>query len=398
MGTKKLGIFILMAVLLVGVSVFTLQAQDQGTIKIGFLAPLTGFAAADGASALHGAQIAVDFINGSGGINGKKIELVYYDDAAKADQASTVARKLIEQDKVVIGISGTYSTATRAAAQIFQASGIPLISAYAVHPSIVATGNLIFRVGMGADKEGIAGAVLAAEVLGAKRIAILTMDNDFGTSLSDYFKKKIQSLNQMRKEAGMSQIEIVFEKKYSLGETEFRGVLAAIRAKKPDLIWATAYYEEAANLVSQARELGIKVPIIGQEGYDSPKFIELGGDATNGTIIVTDLNRDSKRPIVQRFLDEYQKRAGVPADMVGASAFDAVEVAAYALAHGGTSANGIAQAINGLKDFDQVVTGPFMSFKDRAAIRPIEVQIVQAGAFHHFMTITDPVVISPAGS
>jgi len=393
MKLKAIGaILLLVSLLLFSLS---LAAQEQGTIKIGFFAPLTGFAAADGTSALHGAQIAVDFINAAGGIGGKQIKLVYYDDAAKADQASTIARKLIEQDKVVIGISGSYSTSTRAAAGIFQSSGVPMISAYAVHPSIVATGNLIFRVGMGADKEGIAGAVLAAEVLGAQRIAMLTMDNDFGTSLSNYFKRKIQELNRLRRAAGMTPIKIVFEKKFSLGETEFHGVLDTIKTMKPDLIWATAYYEEAANIVSQARELGIQVPIIGQEGYDSPKFIELGGKAVNGTVIVTDLNRDSNREIVKKFLTEYQKRTGIPADMVGASAFDAIELAAYAIEQGGTSAAGIAKAINGLKDFDQVVTGPFESFKDRAAIRPIEVQIVQDGAFHHFMTFTDPAVIAP---
>ena len=359
----------------------------EGNIKIGLFVPLTGFAAADGHSALVGAQIAVDLINAAGGINGRMVELVYYDDAARADQASAIARKLIEQDQVVIGISGSYSTPTRAAAAIFQQAGVPMISAYAIHPSIIETGHLIFRVGMGAPVEGIAGGHLAVEKLGAHRIAILSMDNDFGVSLSEYFKQTVLGLGA----------EIVFEKRYSLGESEFREVLSSIRGANPDLIWATAYYAGAANIVSQARELGITATILGQEGYDSPKFIELAGEAAEGVIIVTDLNRDSERPVVQQFLAEFQARAGIPADMVGASAFDAVKVAAYALAQVGTDPEDIAAAINGIRHMDDVVTGPFYAFLGREAIRPVEVQIVQGGAFHFFHTYTDPTIIIPPG-
>lgn len=371
------------------VVLFTLTAgsafQQEETIKIGFFAPLTGFAAADGASALNGAQIAVDFINAAGGINGKKVELVYYDDACKADQAAAIARKLIEQDKVVIGVSGSYSTPTRAAAGIFQAAGVPMISAYAIHPSIIETGDLIFRVGMGAPVEGIAGAYLAVRELKAKRIAVLTMDIDFGVSLSEYFKAKAQELGA----------EIIFEKRYPLGETEFREILGTIKGLNPDLIWATAYYAEGANIVSQAKELGITAQIIGQEGYDSPKFIELAGGAAEGVIIVTDLNRDSDRKIVRDFLDEYQKRTGIPADMVGASAFDAIQVAAYAISKAGANPQAIAAAINGIRHFKEAVTGPFYTFLGREAIRPIEVQVVRGGAFHYFMTFTEAEIIIP---
>ena len=355
------------------------------TVKIGFFSPLTGFAAADGHAALIGAQIAVDFINAAGGINGKPVELVYYDDACRADQASAIARKLIEQDQVVIAVSGSYSTPTRAAAKIFQEAGVPMISAYAIHPSIIETGHLIFRVGMGAPVEGVAGAHLAVEILGAKRIAVLTMDNDFGVSLSEYFVKTAKELGA----------EIVFEKKFPLGEREFRAMLAQVKLKNPDLIWATGYYGEAASIVSQARELGIEATILGQEGYDSPKFIELAGEAAEGVIIVTDLNRDSDREIVQKFLAEYEKRAGHPADMVAASAFDAVKVAAHAIAVAGTDAEAIAKAINDIRHMYDVVTGPFYAFLGREAIRPVEVQIVKEGAFRFFHTFTEPEIIIP---
>ncbi|MEA3355808.1 MAG: ABC transporter substrate-binding protein [Candidatus Bipolaricaulota bacterium] len=374
-------------VLLVALLLIPAGLAAQDTIKIGFFAPLTGFAAADGASALAGAQTAVDFINDAGGINGKPVELVYYDDGCKADEASSIARKLIERDKVVVGVSGSYSTPTRAAAGIFQAAGVPLISSYAVHPSITKAGDLVFRVGMDASTEGWAGAELVVKQLGAKEIAVLTIDNDFGVSLGEYFKERAEKFGGT----------IVFEKRYPLGESEFRDVLGSIKDEDPEILWASGYYAEAANIVSQAKELDIRCWIVGQEGYDSPKFVELSTDTSAyGTLIVTDLNRDSDREIVQSFLAEYCNRTGLDADMVGASAFDAVQVAAYGIENGGVTAEEIRDAINGIENFENAVTGPFYGFSERRVIKPITVQIIRNGEFHFFMEFTDPDIITPA--
>ncbi len=360
--------------------------KEPATIKIGIFSPTTGFAAADGTSALHAAELAVKFINEAGGINGKKIELIHYDDAAKPDQAVSVAHKLIEQDKVVAAISGSYSGATRAAAAVFQEAGVPMISAYAVHPDITKTGDMIFRVGALADVEGRAGGALVVDKLGAKRVAILTIDNDFGRALTEGFKAY----------AIPKGVEIVLEEKYPLGETDFRPLLEKIKEANPDVIWATAYYAEAANLVRQAKEAGVTAQIVGQEGYDSPKFIELAGDAAEGVIIVTDLNRDSDREIVQKFLSEYKKAYNLDADMVGASAFDAVQVLAYAIEKGGTDPQKIVEAIAGIENFDQAVTGPILRYTPgREVVRPIGSQIVRDGAFHFFAEFTDPELITP---
>ncbi|MGB9640841.1 MAG: ABC transporter substrate-binding protein, partial [Anaerolineales bacterium] len=267
----------------------------QEPIKIGFFSPTTGFAAADGTSALQSAQLAVKILNEKGGVLGRQLELVFYDDAAKPDQASAIARKLIEQDKVVAAVSGSYSGATRAAAPIFQEAGIPMLSAYAIHPEITKTGNMIFRIGTLADVEGRVGAELVGKVMNLKKVAILTVDNDFGISLTEGFKKRAADLG----------LEIVLEEKYPLGETEFRPIISKIKSSGAEVVYATGYYNEAANLVSQAKDEGLNLPIIGQEGYDSPKFIELAGDAAEGVIITTDLNRDSENPMTKTFLEQY---------------------------------------------------------------------------------------------
>ena len=126
------------------------------TIKIGFNAPLTGFAAADGKSALTGAELALEQINAAGGVQGMPLELVVYDDQASPKESVPVANKLIEQDKVAIGISGSYSGATRAAAGVFQAAGVPYIAAYAVHPDITRAGDFVVRSSFFGDGQGLA--------------------------------------------------------------------------------------------------------------------------------------------------------------------------------------------------------------------------------------------------
>lgn len=368
-----------------------LSLLSFSAIRIGFFAPITGPAAADGASALHGAELAVEYINNHGGVLGQKVELIWYDDNFKADQAVNIAYKLVQQDRVAVVVSGSYSGMTRAAAGIYQQLKVPMISAYAVHPGIVATGDYIFRVGTLATVQGRAGAHLAVKKLGAKKIAILTIDNDFGVSLTAGFKEEAVKLGA----------EIVFEQKYPLGETDFRPILTRIKALRPDAIYATAYFSEAARLVSQARQLGIFVPIIGQEGYDSPQFAKLAeAGAANGVVITTDLDRDSEKPIVQWFIGEYAKRYGLDADMVAASAFDAVVIAAKAIALAGSYdpakiRDALASIRAGDEELEDSVTG-FRGFTEkRESLRTITCQIYLGNRFHWFWEVSDPKIVTP---
>ncbi len=129
----------------------TPAAAKGEPIKIGFFSPLTGPTAADGQSAFNSAKLAVKLINDAGGIKGRPLELINYDDAGKPDQAASIARKLIESDKVIAAISGAYSGPTRAAAPVFQQVGMVMLSSYAIHPDITNSGDKIFRIGTLAD-------------------------------------------------------------------------------------------------------------------------------------------------------------------------------------------------------------------------------------------------------
>jgi branched-chain amino acid transport system substrate-binding protein len=220
-----------------------------------------------------------------------------------------------------------------------------------------------------------------------KKVAILTVDNDFGISLTDGFKKHATDLG----------LEIVLEEKYPLGETEFRPIIGKIKSSGAEVVYATGYFNEAANLVSQAKDEGLNIQIVGQEGYDSPQFVQLGGPATEGVVITTDLNRDSDRPMTKTFLEQYKATYGEDADMVGASAFDAVMVLAYAIqTAGSTDPMAIVNAISNLKNFEDVATGPFWGYTaDREVLRPISSQIVKDGAFHLYHEFDDLQLVTP---
>ncbi len=360
------------------------SALAAGTIKIGFNAPLTGFAAADGNSARTGAELAVEQINATGGVNGKMLELVVYDDQASPKESVPIATKLIEKDKVSIGISGSYSGATRAAAGVYQSAGVPYISAYAVHPDITRAGDYVFRTSFVGEVQGRAGAKLIGNILGKKKVSIITLKNDFGKSLAAGFREASAKFG----------IEVLNEYEYSIKDRQFGPIVSKVKADNPEAIYASGYFFTAGPLVSQLRAAGITAPIIGQEGYDSEKFIEIAGAAAEGTIITTSLDRDSEAAETKGFIMAFEKKAGFKADMVAASAHTAVKVAAAALAKAG---DGDAAALrDAIAQTTVVASTGTISFNSLGEVRKdVQVQVVKDGSWHRHSVISDPMLLAP---
>ncbi|MBL4732111.1 MAG: ABC transporter substrate-binding protein [Rhizobiaceae bacterium] len=371
--------------LAMAVSTFALTGVAQAdNIKIGFNVPLTGFAAADGKSALNGAELAVEQVNAKGGINGNMLELVVYDDQASPKEAVPIAQKLIEKDGVVLGISGSYSGSTRAAAGIFQEASIPYIAAYAIHPDITRAGDHVFRTAFVGEVQGRAGAKLIGEMLGKKRVVIITLKNDFGKSLAAGFKEA----------AAKFGIEVVSEYEYSIKDRQFGPIVSKVKSDKPDAIYASGYFFTAGPLVSQLRSAGIEVPIIGQEGYDSQKFIEIAGAASDGILITTSLDRDSSVAETKGFISAFEAKAGHKVDMVAASAHTAVHVAAAALAKaGGMDSVKLRDAIAATNLLTSIGTISFNALGE--VQKDVQVQVVKDGNWHHHSVISDAALLAP---
>ena len=374
-----------LASVVLGTALLAASISGQAdSIKVGFNVPLTGFAAADGKSARIGAELAVEQVNASGGVNGKNLELVIYDDQASPKESAPLAAKLITQDGVVAGISGSYSGATRAAATIYQENATPYISAYAVHPDITRSGDYVFRTSFMGEVQGRAGAKLVGEMMGKKRVSIITLANDFGKSLEAGFKEKAAEFG----------IEILGEYDYSIKDREFGPIVSKVKAEAPDAIYASGYFFTAGPLVSQLRAAGVDVPVIGQEGYDGEMFIKIAGAAAEGVIITTSLDRDSTEPLAQAFIQGFQKKSGYPADMVSASTHTAVLVLAEAMKQVDPSDKAALRDAIASTSIN-AATG-HISFNKLGEVRKsVQVQVVRDGGWHHFAVISDPVLLAP---
>lgn len=380
---RRWGTLLAIAVVLLLVAT---PAPAQETIKIGFFAPITGPAAADGASAQHAVELGAKEVNGAGGIKGKKVELIVYDDRFSPQEAVAIANKLIEKDQVVGVVSGSYSGPTRVAAPIFAKAGVPMVAGYAVHPDVTKAGESNFRNGFLGEVEGGAAGEYAVKVLKAKSPAVMYMDNDFGREISAGFIKRAEKLGT----------KVVAQQVYKFpGEKDFRPFLTRIKEAKPDLIFAAGYYNEAALIVRQAKELGITVQILGEEGFDSPKFIELAGKDAEGVIIATNLDRDDSRPLVQNFLKSYKAAYGIDPDMVGASSYDAFMILVNAIQRAGsTDRKAVIKALLETKDYNGL-TGKISRFVKGEVVKPVQFQIVKNGKFRRHGVVDNPEVITP---
>jgi branched-chain amino acid transport system substrate-binding protein len=297
-----------------------------------------------------------------------------------------IANKLIEKDQVVGVVSGSYSGPTRVTAPIFAKAGVPMVAGYAVHPDVTKAGNSNFRNGFLGEVEGGAAGEFAVKVLKSKRPAIINMDNDFGREISAGFAKRAEKLGSK------PVIQEVY--KYP-GEKDFRPFLTRIKEANPDLIFAAGYYDVAALMTLQAKELGIKTQILAEEGFDSPKFIELAKGSAEGVVIATNLDRDDPRPVVQNFLKNYKQAYNIDPDMVGASSFDAFMILVNAIGRAGsTNRADVIKALLETKDYNGL-TGKITKFVKGEVVKPVQFQVVKDGKFRRKGVVDNPEVITP---
>lgn len=360
-------------------------SQAAGAIKVGFFAPESGFAAADGQSAYDAAQLAIKDINAAGGVSGSQLLLVNYDDASDAKQAVTIATKLTTQDKVTAVVSGSYSDQTLAAAPIFQRAGVPTLAAYAVNPGIPATGDFIFQQDFTGQVEGKAAAYALVKNLGATKVAIVAIKNDFGSALVEGFTSEAKVLGAT----------IVATDSNAFGEKDFTPILQRDVNQGANGVFMAQYYSEAQQFITNWNALGLTIPLVGTEGVDSTtQFFEPVGKAANGMVFTTPFNRDSTDAGVQSFVKAFTTAYGHAPDMVAATTYDSFMVLKQAMAKG-TSADQIKTGIAGTTNFVGV-TGTIQSYNSTGeVVKAVDLEIIKDGAVHHYGDVTDPAIITP---
>lgn len=336
-------------------------------IKIGVVYELTGSTASFGTAAANGAKLAFKEINANGGVLGKQISIAVADNKGEPSESSNAMTKVISQDKVIAVTGFTTSSNGIAASTVAEANKIPFVAAATTNPKVTLdenTGkvkNYTFRVCFIDPFQGTVGANFVLNSLKAKNAAVM-IDNssDYSKGLSKFFK------DAFTKGGG----SVVSEEAYLQNDQDFKTVLTKIKASNPDVIYVPGYYNEVGKIIKQAREIGITVPFVGGDGWDSPKLAEIGGaDALNNTFFTNHYSVEDNSPKSKAFLDAFQKEYGQVPDAMAVLGYDA----AYALVDAIKRANStdsekIREALANTKDF-QGVTGSLTLNETHDAIK-----------------------------
>ncbi len=270
-------------------------------ILVGEYGSLTGSEATFGQGVDKGLKMAVDEQNKAGGIKGKKIKLITVDDQGKSEEAAAAVTRLINQNNVVAVIGEVASSRSLAAAPIAQKNQIPMISPASTNPAVTENRDYVFRVCFIDPFQGTVMAKFANDTLKAKKIAILRdVKSDYSVGLADFFIKKFKELGG----------QIVADEKYQSGEMDFKGQLTHIKSSAPDAIFIPGYYTEVGLIARQASALGMKVPLLGGDGWDSSKLSEIGGTAINGSYFSDHYTAESTDPIVVGFIKKFKETYG----------------------------------------------------------------------------------------
>jgi branched-chain amino acid transport system substrate-binding protein len=354
-------------------------ADGDGAIRIGHFASLTGDTATFGRSADRGIRMAIEEVNAAGGVLGRPVEVITEDDRSVTEEARSAAQKLIQRDGAVALLGEVASSRSLAAAPEAQRAGVPMISPASTNPRVTEVGDHVFRTCFIDPFQGAVMARFAREDLHARRVAILfDFKQDYSVGLAEFFRKTFQE------QGG----EIVADERYTSGDIEFRAQLTTIRASSPDAIFVPGYYTEVGLIARQARELGLQVPLLGGDGWDSEKTLEIGGPAVEGYYFSTHYAADSDDPRVRDFVKRYQEENGQVPDAMAALGYDAAHILADAIARAGaTSGPALRDAIAETRGFAGV-TGRITIDPQRNAVKDAVVLKIEGGRFRYHRTVS----------
>lgn len=366
------------SLMLVLFTVVTGCQNKSDKIMVGNFGSMTGAEATFGISTRDGIIMAVEEWNKAGGILGKQIELKAYDNQGKPEEARLSVEKLINIDNVVAVLGEVASTRSLAGAPVAQQYKVPMISPSSTNPLVTQKGDYIFRVCFIDPFQGEVMAKFAFETLKLRKAAILRdSKSDYSMGLANYFIKKFESLGGT----------IVGDEKFVSGDVDFKAQLTSLKQKSPEFIFVPGYYTEVGLIARQAREQGIKVPLMGGDGWDSDKLTEIGGESVNGSYFSNHYTQEDPRPEVQNFIKNYQARFGTKPDALAASGYDAARILFEAIKTAG-SVEGpkIRDALAATKNFNGV-TGIITINEQRDATKSAVVLQVQGKDFKYVATV-----------
>ncbi|KAF0221909.1 MAG: Extracellular ligand-binding [Geobacteraceae bacterium] len=364
---------IFIAISIVFTSIISSAANTGSAIKIGAVLPLTGDGAVYGLKEKEGIDLAVHEKNNSGGVKGRKIEIIYEDSKGEPASAVSATQKLIAQDKVNVIIGDAFSSPTLAMVPIIDKSKVLLMSPTASSPKLTNSSKYFFRVWPSDIAEGSVAAEVAVKRLKLKRTAILHGNNDYSIGLRDVFKSAVIKYGK----------EVPVVESYNEGDTDFRTQLLKIKSNNPDGIYLAGYAKEFAKILVQAKELNIKTKFISCGTFHEPEVLKIAGNAAEGVVFVQPFfDKDSNDKNIVKFVKSYEAKFKSEAGVYAAHGYDAALVVLSAM-QGGLSSDDVRKSLIKLKNL-QGATGKITFEKGGDVIKQFRIMTVTNNTFAEY--------------
>lgn len=356
----------------------TKEVQPVDPVRLGVFFPLTGAQSSFGNDAIRGAQLAVDEINAAGGIlGGRPVKLEVRDTRSQAETNKEVVEELAKDAGIALLVGEIASARSIEAAAIAQSQGVPMISPASTHQDVTAVGDMIFRVCYAEPFQGAAMARFASSIKASRAAILLEEGNPYSQGLAASFRNHFVS-------GGGT---IVAEKSFKAGDLAFVEQLEAIKAASPEVIFLPSYYLEAALVIQQARGMGMEMPFLGGDGWDSMEFLRVGGGAVENCYSANHFSAQNELPENKAFIAAYRSKFEEPPPPLAALAYDAVCLGVDAITRAGSESRAsIQEALLATEGFPGV-TGTIRFGPDRNPDKPAVILRVENGAFTYLETI-----------
>ena len=358
------------AVLAASAALLPVPSHSAEPILAGVSGPLTGPAAQYGAQWKRGFDLALDEINGVGGVNGRPVAYDFEDSQSDPRQSIVIAQKFVSDPRIIMELGDFASPASMAASSIYQRGKLIQFGFTNSHPDFTKGGDYMWSSSPSQADEQPLFAAYAVQKLGLQRLGVLHLNTDWGRTSKDVFAKAAIGLGA----------QIVAAEAYLPTDQDFRSTLVRVRDAKPEALVLLSYYSDAALIARQVRDLGMQQVLVAASSIYSPEFLQLAGPAANGTFTMAEFFPSEKRPEVERFVSAYRAKYHQDPDLFSAIAYDAMILFAALARQYGATREGIRQGLLNIKDVPSVVYG-------RMTFDPVTRRV--HGAIYKYLEVKD---------
>ncbi|MDF2839621.1 MAG: branched-chain amino acid transporter substrate-binding protein [Clostridia bacterium] len=356
------------------------EQPAEEVIKIGVFEPLTGANAAGGELEVEGIKLANKLYPT---VLGKKVELIILDNKSDKVEAANAATRLVDQDKVSVVLGSWGSGFSIAAGAVYKEAGVPAIGTSCTNPLVTLNNEYYFRVCFIDPFQGNVMANYAFNEVKVKKVAfIIEKSNDYSVGLAKFFNDTFVELTG-------DQNAVVYTGYYNTGDQDFTAQLTGIKASGAEAIFAPGNFTESALIMKQAKELGLTLPILGGDTWETPEVIDIAGAAAEGVVFSTFFDANAKlTPVTTEFLDAYAKEyAGKEPAAVTALGFDSYILALDAIERAGSAdPKAIRDALAATKDFPGAA-GTVSLDENGDAVKSAVIKTVKDGKFTYLTTV-----------